>query len=143
MALRRRRRRRRPLAPGALRSGSGSVFSTGRPYNPPQQAAPPRVPSAGDIVQEPGQLSGGTAAGYDVNSDPAVAAAQGLAAKIRAQAQATALAKREQAAIEYGDPEGVQGISAKSQTAARETPSPCSRIWSTATARGCAISRKG
>ena len=110
------------LAPGALRSSSGSAFVTGRPYSPPQQAAPPRVPSAGEIAQQPGDLSGGVGAGYDVNSDPAVAAAQGLAAKIRAQAQATALAKREQAAIEYGDPEGVQGISAKGSKAARENP---------------------
>jgi hypothetical protein len=51
-------------------------------------------------------MSGGVG-GYDISSDPAVAAAKGLSAKIRAQAQATALAKRKQAAIEYGSAEGL------------------------------------
>ena len=60
--------------------------------------------------------------GYDVNSDPAVAAAQGLAQKIRANAQASALAKRKQAAIEYGDPTGVEGIDEATGKAARDNP---------------------
>ena len=66
-------------------------------------------------------LTGG-AGSYDIGSDPAVAAAQGLAAKIRAQAQATALAKRVQAAIEYGDPSGVEGLTAEQQKASSENP---------------------
>jgi len=60
--------------------------------------------------------------GYNIGSDPAVAAAQGLAAKIRATAQASALAKRKQAAIEYGDPTGVEGIDATTSKAASDNP---------------------
>jgi hypothetical protein len=67
-------------------------------------------------------LSGGAPGGYDVNSDPAVAAAHGLAAKMRATATAQALAKREQAAIEYGDPSGVEGISDTAKSAASANP---------------------
>jgi hypothetical protein len=66
-------------------------------------------------------LSGG-AGGYNVNSDPAVAAAQGLAAKMRAIASAQAQAKRVQAAIEYGDPTGVEGIGEQEAKAAKENP---------------------
>ena len=64
----------------------------------------------------------GSMGGYDINSDPAVAAAQGLAGKMRAMAQASALAKRKQAAIEYGDPTGVEGIDDATSKAARENP---------------------
>ena len=81
-----------------------------------------RTPAAADIAygNQPA-LSGGVG-GYDVNSDPAVAAAQGLAAKIRANAQASALAKTKQAVIEYGDSSGVSGIDEATQKAARENP---------------------
>lgn len=78
-------------------------------------------PAASSINTTPAPLSGGTG-GYDVNSDPAVAAAQGLAAKIRANAQASALAKRKQAALEYGDPTGVEGVDEATAKAARENP---------------------
>lgn len=82
---------------------------------------PQRIPSAGDVDLNMGQLSGGVG-GYDVSSDPAVAMAAGLAAKSRALAQATALAKRKQAAIEYGDPTGIEGIDEQTAKAARENP---------------------
>ena len=126
---RRRGRRRRPASAG-FGGGLGTALVRRRaapkklPASRPQapRITPPRTPAASDINLQPGTLSGGMAAGYDINSDPAVAAAQGLAGKIRAQAQARALAKREQAAIEYGDPTGVTGISEKSSTAARENP---------------------
>lgn len=70
----------------------------------------------------PGAQSGGVPMGYDVNADPAVAAAHGLAEKIRARAQAQATAKRIQAAIEYGDPTGVEGLSDEQRKAAKENP---------------------
>jgi len=60
--------------------------------------------------------------GYNLSTDPAVVAAQGLAAKIRATAQASALAKRKQAAIEYGDPTGVEGIDPATAQAAKDNP---------------------
>lgn len=75
----------------------------------PVNLAPPSTPTAGDVVSatQPGVLSGG-AGGYDIGSDPAVAAAHGISEKIRAQAAASALAKRIQAATEYGSAEGLQ-----------------------------------
>lgn len=69
-----------------------------------------------------GQGFSGGMGSYNPSTDPAVAAAAGLSAKIRAQAQATALAKRKQAAIEYGDPSGVEGIDEATSKAARENP---------------------
>src|SRR3972149_4695407 len=126
----RRRGRRRRLASAGFGGGLGTALVRQRaqprklPASRPQapRITPPRVPSAADINVQPGALSGGAAAGYDINSDPAVAAAQGLAAKIRAQAQARALAKQKQAAIEYGDPPGVPGIDEKTAPAARANP---------------------
>lgn len=82
---------------------------------------PQPVPSADDLALATAGFTGGVG-GYDINSDPAVAAARGLAAKMRAQAQATALAKRRQAAIEFGDPTGIEGIDEETARKARENP---------------------
>lgn len=119
------------VAPRKRRRGRSSTVSI--PKAPPRRPTP--VPGAypRDPVRAPapvptaptyaaGGMTGGMGAGYDVNSDPAVAAAQGLAAKMRARAQAVAAAKRAQAAIEYGDPEGVTGLDDKTKTAARDNP---------------------
>lgn len=110
-----RNRRRSPSyglsgLPGGLGSALLASISQQRP-----------VPAASNIAYAPPPLSGGTG-GYDVNSDPAVAAAQGLAAKIRANAQASALAKIKQAAIEYGDPTGIDKVDEETAKAARENP---------------------
>lgn len=94
------------------------------PRRPPMfvpPAAPAPIPSAADVDVSVGSLSGGVG-GYDIMSDPAVAMAAGLAAKARAMAQATALAKRKQAALEYGDPTGVEGVDEQTAKAARENP---------------------
>ncbi len=77
--------------------------------------------TAAGINTQPGAFSGGTGS-YDVSSDPAVQAARGLAGKIRAQANATAAAKRKQAAIEYGSGEGVTGLDQATIDAARNNP---------------------
>jgi hypothetical protein len=78
-------------------------------------------PSAADISYTGGSFSGGMG-GYDLSTDPAVAAAAGLSAKLRAMAQASALAKIKQAAIEYGDPTGVEGLDEATLKASRENP---------------------
>src|SRR5947209_1160917 len=80
-----------------------------RPVYQQQQIQPQPIPLGSAVTQStlPQQQTGG-AGTYDVNSDPAVAAANGLAQKIRTQAQASALAKEKQAAIEYGSAEGLQ-----------------------------------
>lgn len=95
---------------GGRRPGADPVLA---PQAPPTAAATiPTVDTA---------LSGGMG-GYDLGADPAVALAAGLAAKQRAMAQASALAKRKQAAIEYGDPSGVTGLDDATQKAARDNP---------------------
>ena len=125
----RKRRRGNPGVWGTARGGRGRPAAPKPPRTPSAshprftpQAQSPRVPSAGDVQLGVGQQSGGYAAGYDISSDPAVMAAHGLAAKIRARATASALAKRKQAAIEYGDPTGVEGIDAATSKAATENP---------------------
>lgn len=95
---------------GGRRPGADPVLA---PQAPPTAAATiPTVDTA---------LSGGMG-GYDLGADPAVALAAGLAAKQRAMAQASALAKRKQAAIEYGDPSGITGLDDATQKAARDNP---------------------
>ena len=121
------RRKKKSKGPGWSRPpGGGSA--RGKPPAAPRPSpqapafAPPKVPTAStSVAYAPPQFSGG-AGGYDVSSDPAVAAASGLSAKIRANAQASALAKRQQAAIEYGDPTGVEGIDEKTSQAAKDNP---------------------
>lgn len=103
-------RTRRPARQTVQRPGADRIS------NP---VAPPTA--AGTIAPVETALTGGTG-GYDLGTDPAVAAAAGLAAKQRAMAQATALARRKQAAIEYGDPSGIAGIDEETQRAARENP---------------------
>ena len=100
--------------------------SANRPkaQRPPVAAQP--APAAAGMNTQMGQqaaapYSGGTG-GYNISADPAVMAAQGLAQKMRATAQASALAKRKQAAIEYGDPSGVEGIDAGTAKAATDNP---------------------
>lgn len=85
------------------------------------QVAPERPSAAQSVQFAAPSFSGGTG-GYDVGSDPAVARISALSAKMRATAQATAAAKRKQAALEYGDPTGVEGLDAATQKAARENP---------------------
>jgi hypothetical protein len=101
--------------------GKNKVFRPPRQTPPSAAVQPPRTPAASDIGYSPPPLSGGGGS-YNISADPAVMAAQGLAAKMRATAQASALAKRKQAAIEYGDPTGVEGIDAATSKAATENP---------------------
>lgn len=125
-----RKRKAAPVRSGPRTGRPGSGIKRPPTLKPPRTptASAPQVapPSAGGLVAGLGAtansgLAGG-AGGYNVNSDPAVAAAQGLAAKMRATATAQALAKRKQAAIEYGDPSGVEGIDEETSKAARENP---------------------
>jgi hypothetical protein len=110
------------------RPGSGIKRPpTIRPPRTPTPSAPQVAPPSaaglnqGLMATANSGLAGG-GGGYNVASDPAVAAAQGLAAKMRATAQAQAQAKRVQAAIEYGDPTGVEGIGEQEAKAAKENP---------------------
>ena len=115
-----RKKRKRPRnasGPQFGRPGSGIQKRTParapRPASRPPAApqfAPPKVPTAATSIPYAQQAFSGGTGGYDVSSDPAVQAASGLAAKIRANAQAQALAKRKQAAIEYGDATGVEPL---------------------------------
>lgn len=77
--------------------------------------------SARDIQLPQTSFSGGTG-GYDVSTDPAVARIGALSQRMRAEAQASAMAKKKQAALEYGDPTGVEGIDEQTAKAARENP---------------------
>lgn len=129
---RNRKRKPRGLASSGNPMHRGTYRPPAKPIKTPKATAPrgpvaaQPTPSAAGVNTQMTQAAsspytGGTGS-YDVSSDPAVAAAAGLSAKIRAQAQASALAKRTQAAIEYGDPSGVEGIDEKSQQAARDNP---------------------
>ena len=129
-SVRNRRKRRMGVSQGRpFRESGGPLKQAARPpknrgkgraARPQQQITPPQAPAYTPPAAAP-TLSGGTG-GYDINSDPAVAAASGLAAKMRAMAQATALAKRKQAAIEYGETEGIEGLDEATMKAARENP---------------------
>lgn len=119
------RKKKRSLLHGGLRGSSSTGvgprsirrprataraprLATPRPaYTPPPKPAP--TAASVNAATTPGGLSGGTG-GYDISSDPAVAAARGLSGKIRANARASALAKRKQAAIEYGSAEGLENV---------------------------------
>lgn len=94
------------------------------PYRPGADTASEYAPTptaAGSIQTPTPAFSGGTGS-YDVGSDPAVARIGALSERMRAEAQASAAAKKKQAALEYGDPTGVEGIDEQTAKAARENP---------------------
>lgn len=115
--------------PKKKRPSRNTTTSIGRvppraPVAPRPQLDPLRVPTPPPTAPaySVGAQTGGMPTSYNPATDPAVAAAQGLAAKMRARAQAVAQAKRIQAAIEYGDPTGVEGLDESQQAAARDNP---------------------
>jgi hypothetical protein len=110
---------RQGYAPHAVMQEGTVTYQNGTPgayikYNTPQGTSTEWTPLSG-YGNDYGQfnagahdLGGGGGGGGGV--DPALAAAMNMSASIRTNAQATALAKRKAAALQYGSAEGLQGV---------------------------------
>lgn len=81
-------------------------------------------PSYPDLPGDTQQRPAATDIGYNQPSfeDPALAQIRALSARSRSEATSRALSKKKQAAIQYGDPSGVQGLDQGTIDAARNNP---------------------
>lgn len=114
--------KRQPLKPPRAPKASYGRYAKGKPLlGADTVGESTAAPSARDVQLPQTSFTGGSG-GYDVNSDPAVARIGALSQRMRAEAQASALAKKKQATLEYGDPTGVEGIDEATAKAARENP---------------------
>ena len=106
-------------APHAVMQEGTVTYQGGTPgtyikYDTPQGSSTEWTPIAG-YGTDYGQFSAGAhdlggGGGGGGGGDPALAAALNMSANIRTNAQASALAKRRAAALQYGSAEGLQGV---------------------------------
>lgn len=110
---------RAPLLPPRTPARSGGYTSPRKPILPPD--ANPGYPDmpAGPSGPQSQQPTYGPAQSFE---DPALAQIRALAARSRSEATARALAKKKQAAIEYGDASGITGLDEATIEAARNNP---------------------